>query len=47
MGVGGPGRTDVRVKDSLEEEDECRTHRRKRVSESQSEYREGKERGWG
>lgn len=37
MGCGSPGWTDMKVKDSLEEDDECRTHRRKRVSESQSE----------
>lgn len=47
MSVGDPGRTDVRVEDSLGEDDECQTHRRKRVSDSQSECREGKEGGWG
>lgn len=37
MGCGSPGRTDMKTKDSLEEDDECRTHRKKRVSESQNE----------
>lgn len=37
----------MRVEDSLGEDDECRTHRRKRVCESQSECREGRRVGGG